>query len=209
MVRADRTRTLNRFNELDEATARELGVIRRELHRWASTVKLNQDPEMSLRNCHADKWRPLIAVADTLSAEWGEMARAAAENLCAGLQEEDSAVLLLADICTVFNARGVNRIGSGDLVAALLANDDRPWSEWRGIRDDQRPRELTQLELARALRLFGIGPRSIWQPGKRTVKSRSIKRIRAPGFRTGMGFLRRYARGRRPRAADASRAARG
>ena len=45
---------------------------------------------------------------------------------------------------------------------ALNEMDDASWSEWRGVRDVQQPRPLSQGELALLLRPFRIRPRTIW-----------------------------------------------
>jgi hypothetical protein len=162
MTRADGTRTLKRFNDLDEAIAAELEAMRKAIRRWSRTVSLNRDPEIPLRNRAADNWRPLIAIADACGDDWGRKARDAAISMSRGLQEEDLSVTLLANIRGIFSARGADRILSNDLVEALLAMDDAPWSEWRGIHDDQQPRDLSQGELARILSPFDIRPRSLW-----------------------------------------------
>jgi hypothetical protein len=132
---------------------------------------LNPDPEIPLRHRAADNWQLLIAIADACGDDWGRRARDAAINMSRGLQEEDLSVTLLADIRGIFSARGADRILSNDLVQALLAMDDTPWSEWRGIRDDQQPRNLSQGELARMLRPFDIRPRSLWIAGHRAGMS--------------------------------------
>jgi hypothetical protein len=82
-------------------------------------------------------------------------------------------VTLLADIRIVFQARGVDRMASSALVAALLDLDD-VWSEWRGPNDDRPPRRLTQGELSRLLRPFGIWPKTIW-PARRRASDKSSK----------------------------------
>jgi hypothetical protein len=56
----------------------------------------------------------------------------------------------------VFQARGGDRIASLALVEALIGLGDGLWNEWRGPKDDRPPRELTQGELSRLLRPFGI-----------------------------------------------------
>jgi hypothetical protein len=89
--------------------------------------------------------------------------------------DEDPGVVLLADIRTVFGARGVDRITSLALIEALLGLQDNFWNEWRGPRP---PRKLTQDELSRLLRPFGIGPKTIW-PARRRL-----------GDRSGRGYLR-------------------
>ena len=58
-------------------------------------------------------------------------------------------------------------MASVDLIAALLDVDDSGWSEYRGPHDGQTPRKLSQGEMARLLRPFGIRPRPIWPAAKR------------------------------------------
>jgi hypothetical protein len=60
------------------------------------------------------------------------------------------------------------------LVAELNELLDAPWSEWRGPRDDQAPRRLSQSELARVLSTFGIKSKWIW-PLRRSAKAKSSK----------------------------------
>jgi hypothetical protein len=125
-----------------------------------------------------DNWRPLLTIADACGDDWGAAARKAAVAMSSG-QDEDAVVMLLDDIRQIFDARKVDRIASAALIAALLAMDDAPWGEWRGIRHDRQPRKLSQSELAALLAPFGIRPRSIWPP-RRKLESKSAK-----------GYLRR------------------
>jgi hypothetical protein len=142
-------------------------AAREQIRRWVATCLLAPDPEMpaSLRNRAADNWRALISVADSLG--YGEEARAVAVELCANRPDEDAGVTLLVDIRTVFFALGVDRITSVALVEALVSLDDGYWHEWRGPNDDRPPRKLTQGELARLLRPFGIRPKTIWPAQRR------------------------------------------
>jgi hypothetical protein len=167
MKRADGSRPLKRFDENDPLTKETLNIVYGQVWNWAG-VKLDLDPAMPavLRNREADNWRPLIAIADSFGADWGERARAAASAFAQGHGDEDIGVVLLAAIRDVFDARHVDRITSADLVAALVEQDDAPWSEWRGINGDQNPRRLSQGELAKALAPFGIKSRSIRLHGK-------------------------------------------
>ena len=45
------------------------------------------------------------------------------------------------------------------LVADLVNLDSAPWSEWRGIKDDQQPRKLSEHTLAALLKPFQIRPK--------------------------------------------------
>jgi hypothetical protein len=142
-------------------------AAREQIQKWAASCSLAQKPEMppALRNRAADNWRALLAIADDLGH--GDDARSAALELCANRPDEDPGVVLLGDIKTVFMARGVDRIGSKVLIEALLALDDGMWNEWRGPNDDRQPRKLSQGELARLLRPFGIKPKTIWPAQRR------------------------------------------
>ncbi len=130
----------------------------------------------ALRNRAADNWRVLLSIAGDLG--YGEDARSAAVTLNADRPDEDPGVALLADVRTVFRAVGVDRIASSPLVEALIGLDDGLWNEWRGPSDDRPPRKLTQGELSRMLRPFGIRPKTIWPARRR------------PGDRSSRGYLR-------------------
>jgi hypothetical protein len=89
-------------------------------------------------------------------------------------QDEDILVTLLRHIREIFEAYRADRIYSAVLVGALLDLEDAPWAEWRGVKDDQQSRKLTQATLAPLLKAFHIRPRSIWPVG-RTADSKSRK----------------------------------
>jgi hypothetical protein len=170
MTRHDGIAPLRRFDRDD---TRDLDIIWSRLKTWAMNATINPDPAMpdELHGRVADNWRVLIAVADAFSPAWGALAREAAIHFARGHCEEDVAVILLRDIRTIFDAYGLDRLTSKVLVDALNAMDDGGWSEWRGIRDDQRPHCLSQGELAQLLHPFDIHSRSIWPP----PRARSFK----------------------------------
>jgi hypothetical protein len=60
------------------------------------------------------------------------------------------------------------------IVTDLIEMPHGLWSEWRGPRDDQTPRKLSQGEMARMLSPFGIRPKTIWPP-RRDTRDRSAK----------------------------------
>jgi hypothetical protein len=164
---------LKRLDESDPGFA----IAREGIRRWAARCTLAQDPEMppGLRDRAADNWRVLLAIADNLG--YGEPARRAAVTLSANRPDEDPGVTLLTDIRTVFQALGVDRIASLALVEALIGLDDGLWNEWRGPNDDRPPRKLTQGELSRLLRPFGIRSKTIWPARRR------------PGDKSSRGYL--------------------
>ena len=165
MVRHDGARSLKRFDKADTAN---LDAAYGHILAWAKRITLNPNPEMptELRGRQADNWRPLIAVADACSRAWGVLAREAAIVFSKSYQEEDVIVVLLHHIREVFDTRRADRIFSKVLVQVLNGMDDAPWSDWRGLHDDQQPRRLSQGELARLLKPFRIRPRSIWPLGR-------------------------------------------
>ena len=81
---------------------------------------------------------------------------------------------LLHDIRSIFDQRGIERLFSEVLVAALNDLDDSMWCEWRGPHGDQQPRRLSQGGLAQMLAPFSIRPRTIW-PLHRSPDSKSRK----------------------------------
>jgi hypothetical protein len=158
------TRPRKRFDSADIVTQLELSGVFRDVSQWARNVVLASDPLLppGLVNRPADNWRPLIAVADSVGGEWPELAQAAAVALSKDRLDEDPGVMLLTDIRGIFDRRRIDRLPSITLVEDLVAIEDGMWSVWRGVKDEQQPRRLTQGELARLLRPFGIRPRTVW-----------------------------------------------
>jgi hypothetical protein len=103
-----------------------------------------------------DAWEPLLAIADLIGGDWPERARAAALELSNGAEHEDEShrVRLLADIRAVFDERGVDRLASATLAAALHEIEESPWAEWYG-------KPITATGVARLLAGFGIKPKVI------------------------------------------------
>jgi hypothetical protein len=174
------------FNKNDPDIAQALAAARTEIWKWQSTCSLALKPDMpmALSNREADNCRVLFAIADTFGVDaetgvaYGEIARNAALELRARRQDEDAGVVALNNIRTVFDTTGTDRITSADLVEAMLAMEDTPGSEWRGVNDDSTPRKLSQGELARLLRPFHIRSRTIWPAHRR------------PGDKSKRGYLR-------------------
>lgn len=140
----------------------ELEPLRRKAARWAqdqAAVLADADPDVpaELHDRAADNWRPLIAIADAAGGDWPERARRAARILsgAADPADEGPAVQLLADLRALFDARGVDRLASAEIVDALAKMEDRPWPEWKA------GRPITARQLARLLAPFGIRPTKI------------------------------------------------
>jgi putative DNA primase/helicase len=140
--------------------APELVEVARKAARWvadnADAIR-ECDPAIpeAIFNRAADNWEPLLAVAGVAGGDLPARARQAALAAC-GLEEElTPRAMLLADIRDAFEEKGCSRMASADLVAALVAMTDRPWSECN------HGKALTQNQLARRLKPFGIGPKTI------------------------------------------------
>lgn len=143
-----------------------LDDLRRKCQRWALDhidALRGHDPVMpgGLNDRAADNWRPLLAIADLAGGDWPKLARTAVKLLARGDDDhEEARVKLLADIRDIFKERNVERITSADLVALLVAMEDRPWPEWKN------GKPLTVNQLAGQLRPFNIKPGNIRQEAK-------------------------------------------
>ena len=173
MERAPVRAKLRRLDTKNAGQRLDFDNIHGFIYQWSRRCELSSDPLMpgELRNRRADNWRVLFAIAD--ACDRAELARTAAIALSRQHQDDDLVVELLADIRLIFDACGTDRLASAGLCEALHAIEDHPWAEWRGLRDNQAPRPLSQSELSNLLRPFGIAPRTLWPAGPRNgLKSR-------------------------------------
>jgi Protein of unknown function (DUF3631) len=170
MQRPSNNSKIERF----DAAAPEWLVHREVIQRWAASCKLASDPEIpnQLRNRAADNWRVLLAIADELGH--GETARSAAISVSSNRIYNEPGIVLLADVQTVFERAGVDRLTSSALVDGLLNLGDGDWNEFRGPKEDRAVHKLTRSELAALLRPFHIKSRTIW-PARRSPSDRSSR----------------------------------
>ena len=106
------------------------------------------DPDLppELNDRAQDAWEPLLAIAELAGDPWPERASKAALLLSAGSEEErEPNVLLLADIHTVFDCCGKERLPTRTLIQEIGQLD---YGEFEG--------PLSPRELARYLKPFGI-----------------------------------------------------
>lgn len=137
----------------------EAQPLRDHLGMIVSSLKLRDtEPELpqELDDRAADGWEPLLVIADAVGGSWPARARAAAIKLSCGTGREDQSlgIRLLADIKSIFDERNIDRIPSAELVKALNANEESPWS-------DMTPRQLDTTKLARLLKPYDIRPKTI------------------------------------------------
>ena len=145
---------------------RELGC---RVARWFTDHRLSladADPSLpeALNDRAQDNWRPLVGIADAISANVGQAARNAAlkiaeENIGG---EDDAGTLLLADVAAIIKnllqgrpPESVKGVASNYLVSTLVNKEDRPWKEWK------RGRPLTEDSLARLLKPFSLRPKKM------------------------------------------------
>lgn len=132
---------------------------RRRCHAWAAEhleALREADPSLPDGGDRArDNWRPLAAIADRLGGDWPRLARAAFRGLT---PEDDGDAIgpqILADLRDLYRDRGTDRMHTADIVAALVALEDRPWATWR------RGQAMTAHSLARLLAPYGARPHQI------------------------------------------------
>jgi len=93
-----------------------------ELTRYAPTMPShNNDREI-------DNWTPLFSIA----GKCGQEQEALDSMMKISPTGEDDSIgpMILGDIKSVFDTRGVDKIFSKDLVNDLIEFDDHPWAEW-------------------------------------------------------------------------------
>jgi hypothetical protein len=146
------------FRSIDDAGLAEL---RRRALRWSmdNGEKLDGgEPDMPPGFDYrlGDNWRRQLAIADAAGDEWPDKARKAAVRLSEVADAASIGVQLLAVIKVAFDgADGVNpldRISSAELAETVGADASSPFSEWKG------GKPITQAQLARVLKPFGIAP---------------------------------------------------
>jgi hypothetical protein len=162
---------VERFEHKDDSG---LADLRRRLLRWSLD---NEDtlcvatPSMpeGFDNRRGDNWRVMLAAADLCSGaeDWGDKARAAAIKIEGKADSRTTGARALTDAKSVFNPKDdkdqpqdlLEYISSADLAAQMATYADSPWAEWRG------GKPITQAQLARVLKPFGITPQLIRLPG--------------------------------------------
>jgi Protein of unknown function (DUF3631) len=160
LQRKPRTAAVERLRKRD---SEEFATLRRKAARWAADNfdrLADPDPKIpdALNDRAADNWRPLLAIADLAGGDWPKGAREAACILSGDSHDTSSAnVELLADIRKAFGNHAVIR--SADLVAALVAEVERPWAEYN------RGKPISQRQVAKFLGAFRIISNTVHPPG--------------------------------------------
>jgi len=142
--------------------------LRRKCLKWAS-YSIDQlktaNPQLPLINNDRalDNWTPLVAIADLVGGSWLANARESMEEIEAGKEDDSARVMLLQDVQSVFNEQDCEKLSSQSLIDALVAMEERPWSEWKG------GKPLSKVGLSRLLKPFGVTPNTV-RIGDKTAK---------------------------------------
>lgn len=146
--------------------------LRQMAARWAKDNALtlaNADPLVpdAMHDRAQDNARCICAIADAVGGRWPVTIRAALVGMHHEVEADEpqsAGVLLLRDVAEIFETKRQAGIGSTDLLNALCALEESPWSEWRG------GRPISTRGIAELLRPYGIEP-------KRDMTHRFYRRI--------------------------------
>ncbi len=134
LARKKKTEKIRRFRwrEADAAAA----PIIASLEAWGASTDLSEArPEIpeELNDRAADGWEGLLAIADAAGVDWPEAARDAAKHLHTEITEDDETigVRLLSDIKVLFSERSLAVLFTEELIPALNAIEEAPWSSLR------------------------------------------------------------------------------
>jgi putative DNA primase/helicase len=135
--------------------------LRQRAARWVKDHALtlaNADPLVpdALHDRAQDNARCICAIADAVGGHWPVTIRAALVGMHQEVEADEpqsAGVLLLRDVAEIFEAKRAERIGSTDLLNALCALEESPWSEWRG------GRPISTRGIAKLLKSYGIEPK--------------------------------------------------
>lgn len=162
MSRKTQGEKVERFRRFDGSE------LRRRCLRWATDSRAALAtaapaiPEQ-LNDRQQDICEPLLAVADLAGSEWPRLARESLLTMLDSGPDDDQQplnVLLLSDLRRLLLATDDGKIFSKDLRTALMEIDDRPWAGMN------KGAGISTHQIARMLRQFGIGSRSVWSHGE-------------------------------------------
>ena len=167
-VRLQRKRQEEVVSRLRGDRLGDLHILCRKASRWSKdnmgALKFaDPDVPQELHDRAADNWRPLFAIADQIGGAWPQLARVVAVALSADTSDDSIRVMLLADIKAIFEMIKSDKISSADLIARLVAMEDRPWPEYQG-------KPITARKAAKLLAPHGISPGTVRFPTGNTAK---------------------------------------
>ena len=117
---------------------------------------------IGLNDRAADNWDPLLAIAEACGC--GAEARQAALELSGADDDETDAIVLLADLKTIFEQAKAGdativTMSSAVIAADLVSMEDKRWPEFKG------GKPITPAQIAALLKPFHIAPRKVQSDG--------------------------------------------
>ena len=185
---SERTQKLRHGGDLEPLARR---CLRFAIDHVAQITSAQPRIPEELHDRAGDNWEPLFAIADVAGGHWPSRARTAASVLSGATADGDSAkVELLRDIHGLLAERLVGRsaVGSAELVEMLIEDKESRWAEF------SHGRALTQRQLARLLRPFGVVPTTVRLDAGKIVKGYRVEAFSDPMHRylSGSEPLHRY-----------------
>ena len=176
----DETKPERRYDSGDVA---DLNTVYSYLHNWASTVKLDPNPDTAgLGRRFADNARGLLAIADSCSPEWGKLARDALMVFSDREKAGQPHFVIIKHGLAIFDAAGLDQ--AMDVISTVQFNrelrlldlPDARWSRYRGAGGMAYPHPITVPEQAALLRRKpnAVVSKTHWPGGKR-VRGASLK----------------------------------
>jgi hypothetical protein len=159
VIELSRKLPTDRVGDFDHTDDPGLAKLRAQIARWARDNKecirttVPRMPDGFFNRVRAN-WKLIMAIAEHCG--YGVQAREAAVKLSRRSDEASLGVELLRDIRETFERLRLDRITSEQLVNELGNCPDRPWCEM-----DRTGKPITQLQLARMLKGFGVRPRKV------------------------------------------------
>ena len=129
-------------------------AIRHKIETWAAAFPTSvtwPDLPAQIQDRDADKWEPLIAIADFIGGQWPERARGQAIALIAAAKnaEPSLGIQLLSDLRTVFG--DAKEMPTEGILAKLHNLKEAPWNDLKG-------KPLNDRGLAMRLRQYEVKP---------------------------------------------------
>src|SRR5262249_39250180 len=157
----------------------EFDAVYSYIRNWVGRAQLNPDPPMPpgviLRS--ADNARGLLAVADACGPEWGYRARAAVTLLFKKEQAERPEITIIRHGLVIFDALGVDQIGSIGFNKELRQLDlpDARWIRYRGASGMEYAHPLEMHEQAALLDKVDVHSERVRPRGEK--QCRGYKRV--------------------------------
>ena len=157
--------------EFDEEDAGDLDAVYSFLCNWSHRVKLDKHPEMprELIRRYGDNARGLLSIADSCGRECGHRGREALMMLFEKSQAERPYIKILRHGLMIFDALGVDQIGTVRFNAELkrLALPDADWAQYRGPSGLAYAHPLAHFEQAGLLAESNVRSVTCWPAGRR------------------------------------------